>query len=149
MGLACLPGCEDAKAPVVIMRPLEERRVHGLIERVIGENGAAPRPGRSFEMGKFTLREVARVGDSPYGVAYVTADDLKDAGNQVPPFEPDRTDLRLVRPDENAIVLVLYAEAYRYDVGEEHSATVVTAEKTLERDVSDFMVHVVKMRKKQ
>ncbi len=142
-----LLGCEEAKAPVVILRPLEERRVHGIIERVINENGAEPRPGKTFPMGKFSLHEDAHVGDSPYGIAYLSEDELKDAGDHIPPFDPERSDLRLVRPDEHAVVLVLYADAYRYDVGEEHSETVVTAEKMLERDVSDFIVHVVKMRK--
>ncbi len=139
-------GCDDAKAPAVVLKPLEERRAHAIIERVVNENGGRAHPGRDLNLGGWTLREDAVVGDGPYGVAYLTDDEVKDSKGQIPPYEPERQELRLVRPGD-AIVLVLYADAYRYDVGEEHSATIVTAEKTMERDISDFIVHVVKMDK--
>jgi hypothetical protein len=141
-----LTACDDAKAPSVELKPLEERRAHAIIERVVNDNGGHARPGRDLNLGGWTLHEDAVVGDGPYGVAYVTAEEVRDSKGQIPPYEPERQELRLVRPGD-AIVLILYAEAYRYDVGEEHSATIVTAEKKMERDISDFIIHGVKMGK--
>ncbi len=106
----------------------------------------APRPGRTFELEQgYELHEDALIGAGPYGVAYLSEHEAKLAGAALPKRNAESTQLRLLRPDAEAVVLLLYQDAYRYDVGEGNTATIVAAEKRLERDVADFLVHVVKV----
>jgi hypothetical protein len=126
------------------MKPLEERRARAIVARVIEESGKSPKPGRTFEMaGGYKLIEDARIGGSPYGIAYITEEEREAAGEQLPRYDPDSTVLRIVRPSDGAVVLVLHDLAYRFDARGDDNATAVTAEKTFERDVADFMVNVV------
>jgi hypothetical protein len=145
-GLVLAVGCSGPKAPVNTERkPLEERRARAVIERVAEEHGSTAKPGRTFELSNgFRLMEEVRLGDGPYGVAYITAEERSEAGRALPKYDPENTALRVLHPSEDAIILVLHDEAYRFDpTGADLADTAVTAEKTFERDVADFIVNVV------
>jgi hypothetical protein len=81
-----------------------------------------------------------------YGVAYVTARELETVGAKLPERQAGMGDaLQVVRgvgPDRDAVILILRDSDYRYDdhVGDSHERTAVTAELSLRRDVSDFLV---------
>jgi hypothetical protein len=139
-------GCQPAQAPATtMMRTLEPRRALAVIEQAITDNGARPLPGRSLALrpgGK--LQEAFAIAGGPYGIAYVTKEQADELGEALPRYLPDSDRLRLVRPAADAIVLLLYEEQYRYDVGEQHSATAVAAEMMLARDVADFILHKAK-----
>ncbi|HVU01184.1 MAG TPA: hypothetical protein VHE30_05505 [Polyangiaceae bacterium] len=103
--------------------------------------------GRTVKLpsGKSLEVDVSASGKK-FGVAYLTANERRELGNSVPMPEPGMEDaLHLIRgtgEDTEAKILVLHDTNYLYDdqVGEEHEATVVTAENKLERDVRDFVV---------
>jgi hypothetical protein len=103
--------------------------------------------GRSVALaaGKRLDVDVTAAGKQ-YGVAYVTANERHALGLAVPTPQPGMEDaLHLVRGamgDSEARVLVLQDIDYLYDdqVGDEHEATVLTAEGKLDRDVRDFLV---------
>jgi hypothetical protein len=129
------------------MKPLEERRARGVIERAILDNGMRPAKGRVVVLsGEVELVEDLAIDGERYGIAYLTAREQK-TGSSVPPYHPDEEELRLVQGKDGTITLVLYEQSYRFDAGETHETTVITAEKKLSRDVSDFLLHVVKQRK--
>jgi hypothetical protein len=138
-------------APTPVMRAIDETRTLALMREAVREAGfrvSAPREHVLAEQKK--LREDVRIGDSIYGIAFVTDSEVDKLGSAIPAYRPDSDQLRLVRPvasatgESGAVVLVLYAKAYRYDVGHTHASNVTTAENKLKRDVSDFVHHVVK-----
>ena len=128
-------------------RPLDERRAVEIILRAFRAEGDRGVTGRSIELpgGKTLEVDVGGAGKK-YGVAYVTANERHVLGDAVPMPEPGMEDaLHLVHGthgDADAKILVLHDTNYLYDdqVGEEHEATVLTAERKLERDVRDFIV---------
>lgn len=128
-------------------RPLDERRaVEIILNAFSGEHDHGVR-GRTIKLptGKPLEVDVSGSGKK-YGVAYLTAQERHELGTAVPLPEPGMEDaLHLVRgtgEDADAKILVLHDTNYLYDdqVGEEHEATVLTAERKLERDVRDFVV---------
>ena len=127
------------------MRSLDETRTIALLNDTIRAAGhqAAPPREHTLADGK-KMREDAHIPGSPYGIAYVTQNEAKALGKALPAYQPDSSQLRLIRPSQEAVVLVLYADAYRYDIGETHATNATTAENRLKRDVSDFLHHVVK-----
>jgi hypothetical protein len=143
--------CSGGQAhPNTEMRPLEERRARGVIERALLDNGMRPAEGRLVTLpGNAELTEDLAIEGERYGIAYMTAQETERAGSAVPKFNPDNEQLRLVPGQDGTITLVLYEQSYRYDAGETHEATVITAENKLSRDVSDFVLHVVRQRKEQ
>ncbi len=144
-GLLLVLACAPPTVPTTgELRPLEERRARAVIERVIGEHGSQPKSGRTFELSNgFILKEEVRIGDGPYGVAYITGEEQKSAADMLPKYDPENMALRLVHPSEQAIILILHEQAYRFDSAGGVTNTAVTAEKKFERDVSDFIVNVV------
>jgi hypothetical protein len=128
-------------------RPLDERRA---VEIILGafrnEHDRGVR-GRivTLPSGKKLEVDVSASGKK-FGVAYLTANERRELGSAVPMPEPGMEDaLHLVRgtgEDADAKILVLHDTNYLYDdqIGEEHEATVLTAENKLERDVRDFVV---------
>ena len=128
-------------------RPLEQRRAVELILQAFQEENDHGVTGRTISLaaGKRLDVDVTAAGKK-YGVAYVTANERRALGLAVPPPQPGMEDaLHLVRGamgDSEARVLVLQDTDYLYDdqVGEEHEATVLTAEGKLDRDVRDFIV---------
>jgi hypothetical protein len=148
---SALAGCSGGQArPSSVLKPIEERRARGLIEQALSDNGMRPKQGRVVDLpGGTKLVEEMAIDGEVYGVAYVTAQEAAQLGDAVPAYQADNDQLRLVQGSGGAIVLVLYEQNYRYDAGDEHSTNIITAEKKLSRDVSDFVVHVVKQRKSQ
>jgi len=143
--IASLAACTPARAPgETVMKPLEERRARGILVRVIENSGKPVKPGRTFTMAEgFKLVEDARIGGTPYGIAYITGEEREAAGEQLPKYDPESALLRILRPADGAIVLVLHDLAYKFDARGDDDATSVTAEKTFERDVGDFLENVV------
>lgn len=139
---ACGP---PSAAPTPVMRTLDETRTRSLITEAIRGAGYRPAPPREHPLpGARKLRADIRIDGTPYGIAYVTKAEATVLDTSLPAYQADAEQLRLLRPSEGAIVLVLYAQAYRYDIGQTHATNVTTAENKLKRDVSDFVHHVVK-----
>lgn len=128
-------------------RPLDERRAVEIILNAFRAERDRGVTGRTMALpgGKSLEVDVSSSGKK-YGVAYVTANERRELGNAVPMPQPGMEDaLHLVRgsgADADAKILVLHDTNYLYDdqIGEEHEATVLTAENKLERDVRDFIV---------
>jgi hypothetical protein len=128
-------------------RPLEERRALEIMLNAFAEENDRGVTGRTVSLagGKLLQVDVGAVGKK-YGVAYVTANERHALGLAVPPPQPGMEDaLHLIRGtlgDADARILVVQDTDYLYDdqVGEDHEATVVTAEGKLDRDVRDFLV---------
>jgi len=128
-------------------RPLDERRAIEIIISAFREEHDRPVPGRKVELtdGKQLEVDVGSEGKK-YGVAYVTAGERMALGKALPPRDPAMGDaLQLVRGERqetDARILVLHDTEYMYDdqVGTEHEASTITAERKLARDVSDFLV---------
>lgn len=128
-------------------RPLDERRAVEIILTAFREEGDGGVTGRSIALaaGKRLQVDVGATGKK-YGVAYVTGNERRALGMAVPAPQPGMEDaLHLVRgtqSDADARVLVLQDTDYLYDdeIGDEHEATVLTAEGKLDRDVRDFIV---------
>lgn len=145
---SALSGCAASAPPAVALKPLDHRRALGLIERAIRTNGEQPVVGRTVKLRDGTpLQESFAIAASPYGVVYVTEEQATRLAGALPARNPDNEKLTL-HPSENAITLVLYQDTYRYDTGEAHTVTAVTAENQLQKDVTDFIHHVVKQRKR-
>jgi len=153
-GLACLAvttACGPSQVrPTTALKPLEERRARGIIEQAVLDNSYRPTEGRSVKLRDGSeLTEDMAIDGEVYGIAYLTEREVQLLGKSVPTRNPESQQLRLVRGTGGAIVLVLWEDDYRYDAGDEHTVTIVTAEKKLSRDVADFLLHVVKQRKKR
>jgi len=143
--LAAGLGCGGAQRRTQQLRPLEERRARALIEEAMTDNGEKPsRPRQIILPSGQALSEDMAIEGSRYGVAYVTAPEAAEVSGSIPAYDPDATELKLVRGQNGEVVLVLYEQSYRYDAGETHSTNAVTAERTLKRDVNDYLLHVVK-----
>lgn len=142
-------GCGGAQTADTQLKPLEERRARAVIEMAIVDSGAQPaRPRVVMVEGKEIALDMAIAG-GPYGVAYITRSEQAALAGVLPPRDPQSDQLRLVRGANGEVVLVVWEVDYRFDEGREHSATAVTAERKLKRDVSDFVTHVVKPGKGQ
>ena len=128
-------------------RPLDERRAVEIISTAFREENDRGVTGRSIALasGKELQVDVTGAGKK-YGVAYVTANERRSLGLSVPAAQPGMEDalhlVRGTRGDSDARILVLQDTDYLYDdqVGEDHEATVLTAEGKLDRDVRDFIV---------
>ena len=109
------------------------------------DNGVRPARPRQITLpsGQAFSEDMAIEG-SRYGVAYVTVSEAEKVSGSIPAYNPDSTELKLVRGQGGEVVLVLYEQNYRYDAGVTHSTNAVTAERTLTRDVNDYLLHVVK-----
>jgi hypothetical protein len=146
MGAMLAPACSPAAGPDTVLRPLEERRARAIIEEAIKAGGLAPTPPRIIKLraNDGELSEDMRIGEGPYAVAYITAGEEKKLAGLIAARDPDTQDLRLEQGRDGEIVLIVWAQNYRFDQGHDHTATAVTAERKLRRDVADFIEHVVK-----
>jgi len=139
-------GCSGQKKANVALKPLDNGRSLALIERVIVGSGKQAQPGRSFKLQELDFRESFYI-DGVYGIAFLTEQDAVKFEKVLPKRDLQPGQLRLFRPAEGAIVLLLYQDKYRYDAGEAHTVTVNTAEVELEKDVADYVEQVVKQDK--
>jgi hypothetical protein len=128
-------------------QPLDERRAVEIVLNAFRAEHDRGVTGRTVRLGAGKVLEIDVSGAGhKYGVAYVTANERHALGNSVPTPQPGMEDaLHLIRgsgEDADAKILVLHDTNYLYDdqVGEDHEATIVTAENKLERDVRDFVV---------
>ncbi len=136
-------GCGGAQSGQTQLKPLEERRARAVIEMAIVDSGARPAQPRIVNVqGKELALDMAIEG-GPYGIAYITRGEQAALAGVLPARDPQSDQLRLVRGAAGEVVLVVWEVDYRFDEGSEHSATAVTAERKLKRDVSDFVTHVV------
>ncbi|HHH30810.1 MAG TPA: hypothetical protein ENK57_21040 [Polyangiaceae bacterium] len=142
-----IAGCGPAQNRAVSLKPLEERRARAIIERAIIDNGETPVRPRVVEVSGKELTEDMAIEGGTYGVAYITREEDKALAGAIPARDPEATELRLVRGAKGEVVLVVWEQNYRFDESSEHTATAVTAERKLARDVSDFVLHVVKQGK--
>lgn len=143
--LVLCAGCSGAQRPTKELRPLEERRARALIEEAMLDNGVRPaRPRQLTLRSGQPFSEDMAIEGSRYGVAYVTVPEAEKVSGSIPAYNPDSQELKLVRGQSGEVVLVLYEQNYRYDAGATHSTNAVTAERTLKRDVTDYLLHVVK-----
>lgn len=148
LGGACaLTACETPAARSAnATRSLDERRAIAIIQKAMQREGARPGPSREVTLvDGAPLRVDVSVSGHDYGVAYVTASDLAAAGSSVPPPNKKDERLRLIRAGEDgeAHIVLLYQSNYVYDdlVGADHEQTTITAERSLSRDVQDFITH--------
>ncbi|RLB52849.1 MAG: hypothetical protein DRI90_21755 [Deltaproteobacteria bacterium] len=149
--LALTTACGPAQTrPETALKPLEERRARGIIEQAVLDNGYRPLKGRVVKLADGTdMTEDMALEGEVYGIAYISAREAEMLGKSLPKRNPESEQLRLVRGTGGAIILLLWEADYRYDAGEEHTTTAVAAEGKLSRDVADFILHVVKQRKKR
>ncbi|MFO0760970.1 MAG: hypothetical protein U0359_31120 [Byssovorax sp.] len=137
-------GAGQAKAPNPT-RPLDERRAIEVIRRAVANEGAQPAAGRDEKLlaGKPIHIDVGVEGQK-FGIAYLTAEDLGELGDAIKPADKGEARLRVERADdEETRILILYQSNYLYDdlVGEGHEQTTITCEKSLTRDVQDFITY--------
>lgn len=137
--------CGGAQHKTSILRPLEERRARALIEEALVSNGVSPARPRSVALpGDGSLVEDMAIEGTKYGIAYVTVPEQKALGAAVPGYDPQKLDLTLARGTGGEVVLLLYEQSFEYDAGSEHTTSAVTIEGKLKRDVTDYVLHVVK-----
>ncbi|MEJ7732349.1 MAG: hypothetical protein WKG00_24485 [Polyangiaceae bacterium] len=140
-------GCGGSQVPVAIpTHPIDEGRAIEVIRQAMIAYGAEPGPGRQITLANGSVLQVdVGVQDHQFGIAYVTSADAQALGTGIPP--PNRKDerLRLARggADGEVRVVLLYQENYRYDdlAGEAHTLTAISSERSLARDVQDFITH--------
>ncbi len=150
-GLAFLAGgCSGSQRGESVLKPLEQRRARAIIEQALIATGAKPVPPRTLTMpdGSLLVEDMAIEGGL-YGIAYITTMEESKLSAALPKRDPESDQLQLVRSGDDAIVLLLWEQNYRFDAGTEHSATALTAERKLKRDVSDFVLHYVQQGKRQ
>ncbi len=140
--LGCGPG--DAKAPNPT-RALDERRAIEVIRRAIQELGDQPAPGRDEKLpnGKKLYVDVA-VPSRGYAIAYISGEDSAALGDAIPVRNQKDEKLHVLHAAESDTkVVFLYQDNYRFDdlAGEAHEQTTITAERSLARDVQDFVTY--------
>lgn len=146
-----IAACSGAQGPTdSVLKPLEERRARAIIEQALVDSGARPVKPRSLTMpdGSLLTEDMAIEGGT-YGIAYITTMEESKMSPALPKRDPESDQLQLVRAGDDAIVLLLWEQNYRFDAGSEHSATALTAERKLKRDVSDFVLHYAQQGKRQ
>ncbi len=128
-------------------RPLEETRAVQVIAAAFSSEGEPPSAGKSVELDVNKLLQIdVQAKEHKFAVAYLTQSERVALGNALPPRDPAMADaLQLVSgagEHADVRVLVLYDFDYMYDdhLGGLHSASTITAERKLERDVRDFLV---------
>lgn len=146
-GFVSVAGCGPPQNRVVSLKPLEERRARAIIESAIANNGETPIRPRVVDVSGKPLTEDMAIEGGTYGVAYVTREEESALAGAIPARDPEASELQLVRGSNGEVVLVVWEQNYRFDESSEHTATAVTAERKLQRDVADFVLHVVKQGK--
>jgi len=127
--------------------PLEESRAIQVIAAAFTAEGEPPSAGKFVELDVNKLLQLdVQAKEHKFAVAYLTQSERAALGKALPPRDPAMSDaLQLVSgagEHADVRVLVLYDFDYMYDdrLGGLHSASTITAERKLERDVRDFLV---------
>ena len=145
--LAAVCGCSGAQAAAANpTHSIDEGRAIEVIRQAMLAYDSEPAPGRDLPLANGSVLHVdVGVQDHQFAIAYITAADAQALGTGIPP--PNRRDerLRLARggPDGEVRVVLLYQENYLYDdlAGEAHTLTAIASERSLARDVQDFITH--------
>lgn len=139
------PTAQHARAPA---EPVTEPEALALIDAILVESQVTAVPGWRIELPPQTAIEVdLRLGDSSFGIEWVTPEDRERLGGALPDPDP-QGQLRLLSgqaPDAAArpLVLLLDAESYAQSDGAERDArTREHLRKRLQRDVGDFLEYV-------
>lgn len=130
-------------------RPLYEVQAFEVIRRIVTENGFTPQPNWPITLvGSTPLTVDFRVGDTSFGIEWVSAEDRESLGAALPSPDPNGQ-LRIVPgvgSDWQAQVLVLDYRVYLYDPDPLHvrygSTGQREVERRLEQDVRDFLDYV-------
>ena len=117
-----------------------------VIRQAMIAEGAEPAPSREVTLVNGSVLKVdVSVQNKEFGIAYITVTDAQALGQNIPPPNKKDERLRLARAgnDGEVRIVLLYQENYLYDdlAGESHEQTTITAEKSLARDVQDFITH--------
>jgi hypothetical protein len=140
-----LGGCGARQAPKADLHPIDEGRAVLVMQEALEANGVKPAPGPDVDLGDGQKLHVELlVGDTGYGIAYVTAYEAETLGKRLPQRRSSEEMRIQVLGDLR--VLLLYDDGYQYDSGETHSQTAVAAEGKLKRDIADYVLRVVKQR---
>jgi len=131
------------------LRVIDATRANEIIEDAAREANVRLATGWRIDVGAEEPFEVGfRMGDTSFGIEWVTAQDRQDHGTVIP--QPDPGGQLRIMPgggdDEGTQVLVLEESAYRYDPDIERvqrgSTGVREAEGRLRRDIQDYFVYV-------
>ncbi len=140
-----LPGCSSRppKQPNAT-RPLDQVEAIGHIAAAIREEGETAAGARPIALPRAQqLMADVTVSGRRFAIAYVTVDERRTLGNNVPPHDVGSNALQLVRDvnDRETRVLVLHDLNYMTDEqsGDEREVSSVVVERRLQRDVRDFV----------
>jgi hypothetical protein len=150
--LFALCACASAPRPArrdpapVELRALPERTALSLIDRLLVEQRQLPAFGWRVHLAEQADFEVdVRLGESRFGIEWVSAGDRAAVGEALPEPDPGGQ-LRVVRAleaSEPALILVLDDRSYR--MARDPHASLAQSERTLERrlrrDLHDFIAY--------
>ncbi len=146
---ACGGATTRRSATAADLRDISEARANDMIEELFAEMGIPFSTQWNVDDGASEPFEVDfRVGDTLYGVEWVSPQDRVDYGDRIP--EPDPTgQLQTLAghgDDDGVQILVLDHVSYRYDPDRERVQAGATGvrevESRLRRDVRDFIEYV-------
>jgi hypothetical protein len=143
MSAGCAPPASKTANPT---KPISERRALDVIARAVKKAKLKAVDGRDIVTDGGDVHIDVAVDDHQFGVVYLTDNDRANSDTSRLPRREGKSNKLLVARGigkaTGAVVLILYDTDYLYDdqVGEEHEQTAITAERTLERDVTDFLV---------
>jgi hypothetical protein len=148
-----LAGCADAQRPrpayasAPELRSLKESDAIALIDELLREARWQPVPSWTVEVPPYAELEVdVRLGDTSFGIEWVSEEDRERYGGLLPAPDPDGQ-LRLLTgagsdPQGRPLILVLDHETYRF--ANQHAQVegihdLHDAEELLRRDLTDFI----------
>lgn len=152
-GMLALAACGSSPSPRVpsdtYLRPLYEVQAFEVIRRTAIELGFTPEPKWSITLvGSTPLTVDFRLGETPFGIEWVSAEDRDAVGAALPNPDP-HGQLRIVPgvgEDWQAQVLVVDHRVYQYDADPERVRRGAPGqrevERKLEQDIRDYLEYV-------
>ena len=145
--LACACGSSERRSldrPKPTLVPMPESRALELIDGWLTESAWIGRPGWVVAISDRAHLEVdLRLGNSNFGIEWVSDEDRDRYGSALPPPAPEGQ-LRLFHSKDGAQVLILDQEVYRSPRERtlDRSMVLSDAEMRLRRDLMDFIAYV-------
>ena len=148
-GVACGPPPHPERATDADLREITETQAGEIIAEVGRQSSVVISSGWRVNIGTTEPFEVDfRLGETAFGVEWVTPQDRADFGNHLPEPDPNGQ-LKIVpgRGADGAVqILVLEATTYRYDPDadrvQQGSFGMREAEGNIQRDVRDYFQYV-------
>jgi hypothetical protein len=145
LGCASAPRAEPAHAESLVLSQLTEREAISIVDRLLLEQRQQPVTGWRVRLPRRAQLDVdVRLGDSPFGVEWVSRQDRALLGSNLP--EPDPSgQLRVVRGEaarEPALILLLDDRSYRLVRGADAQGSDEderALEDRLRQDLRDFI----------